>query len=209
VTRPILLDLFCGLGGASRGYQDAGFDVVGVDIKPQPDYPYELVQGDAVVYLLQHGRQFDAVHASPPCQASSAATKGNRKRAGWSDTHVDLIPLTRAALNYVGVPYVIENVQDGGGGVKRPELDTYTRSLAAVYVRDTDPAGTCVAGLLAHIKALDGHIDAAESQVLESARLRDVAELEARRLVELRTVGGPAPATTTTWVNRASVGGAL
>jgi len=112
VTRPVLLDLYCGLGGAAMGYHQAGFDVIGVDIKPQPDYPFEFHQGDALEVL----RSGDiapavAVHASPPCQASSNATKGNRRRAGWTDTHVDLIPETRRLLDALGLPYVIENVQ--------------------------------------------------------------------------------------------------
>lgn len=113
--RPRLLDLFCCLGGAATGYHRAGFEVVGVDIEPQPDYPFEFHQADALRFVRENGGAFDAIHASPPCQASSAATKGNRKRAGWTDAHVDLIPATRNELDYVnrwwGVPYVIENVQ--------------------------------------------------------------------------------------------------
>src|SRR6186997_424421 len=77
--RPRLLDLFCGAGGAAMGYHRAGFEVVGVDIAPQPNYPFEFHQGDAIEYLAIHGRGFDALHASPPCQASSALTKGTNK----------------------------------------------------------------------------------------------------------------------------------
>lgn len=65
--RPKLLDLFCGAGGASAGYHRAGFDVTGVDVKPQPRYPFRFVRGDALEYLAAHGHEFDAVAASPPC----------------------------------------------------------------------------------------------------------------------------------------------
>ena len=69
---PSLLDLYCGAGGAAKGYADAGFDrIVGVDNQPQKHYPFTFVQADALLYLEAHGREFDAIHASPPCQAYS------------------------------------------------------------------------------------------------------------------------------------------
>ena len=89
------------------GYHRAGFEVVGVDIAPQPDYPFEFHQGDALDFLAAHAHEFDAVHASPPCQASSALTKGTN--AGRQ--YVNLIPETRALLARLPVPTVIENVQ--------------------------------------------------------------------------------------------------
>lgn len=89
------------------GYHRAGFEVVGVDIEPQPDYPFEFHQGDALQFLAQHWQEFDAIHASPPCQASSALTKGTNK----GRLYVNLIPETRRLLAETGLPTVIENVQ--------------------------------------------------------------------------------------------------
>ncbi len=100
--KPRLLDLFCGAGGAAVGYARAGFEVVGVDIKPQPRYPFEFHQGDALTYPLDG---FDAIHASPPCQAFTAL------RSMWNARdHADLVDATRQRLAESGLPYVIENV---------------------------------------------------------------------------------------------------
>jgi DNA (cytosine-5)-methyltransferase 1 len=114
MTRPRILDLYCGAGGAAMGYHRAGFDeIVGVDINPQPDYPFHFVQGDALEYVAFHHDEFDAIHASPPCQASSALTKGtNRGRE-----YVQLIPQTRLVLSGTDVPTIIENVQ--GSALRR------------------------------------------------------------------------------------------
>ena len=112
-----VLDLFCCGGGAGKGYADAGYEVTGVDIEPQPNYPFLFFQGDALEYLAEHGHEYDLIHASPPCQDHCALTKGNRKRDGWQDAHADLIPATRALLDASGKPYVIENVQ--GSGIRR------------------------------------------------------------------------------------------
>lgn len=103
-----LLDLFCGAGGAGKGYKDAGFHVTGVDIAPQPDYAGDVfIQGDALAYLAAHGHEYDAIHASPPCQASSALSKGTNKGAYY----LNLIPATRALLALQSAPSIIENVQ--------------------------------------------------------------------------------------------------
>lgn len=106
MKRPRLLDLFCCAGGAGVGYHRAGFDVVGVDIRPQPRYPLAFVQADALEYAAAHGHEFDAIHASPPCQLYSAMT-----RSRWADReHPDLVDATRVLLRKIGRPYVIENV---------------------------------------------------------------------------------------------------
>ena len=106
--RPRLLDLFCGAGGCSVGYHRAGFDVVGVDHQPMPRYPFEFIKSDALEYLAGHGKEFDAIHASPPCQAFSVATAvhGHAVRA----KHPDLIAPCRDLLQETGYPWVIENV---------------------------------------------------------------------------------------------------
>src|SRR5215471_5130387 len=120
MTRPRLLDLFCGQGGAAQGYFLAGFDVVGVDIEPQPRYPFEFHQADAMTILddVVDGNPlnplrprwlflagFDAIHASPPCQAY-AEVANSRKRLD----HPDLLGPVRDLLKATCLPYVIENV---------------------------------------------------------------------------------------------------
>ena len=101
--KPRILDLFCGAGGAARGYQRAGFYVVGVDIKPQPRYAGdEFIQADAMTFPLDG---FDAIHASPPCQRYSRCTPPAKR-----GNHADLIDPTRNGLVGSGLPYVIENV---------------------------------------------------------------------------------------------------
>jgi DNA (cytosine-5)-methyltransferase 1 len=114
--KPRLLDLFCKAGGATRGYQEAGFYVVGVDIEVQPNYcGDEFVQADAleVLHLLLSGGRWDgyvladfaAVHASPPCQAHSDLQKQSKR------SYPELIAPTRELLIKSGLPYVIENVE--------------------------------------------------------------------------------------------------
>lgn len=101
-----LLDLFCGAGGAAMGYHRAGFsDIVGVDLEPMPRYPFEFARGDALEFLVRHGREFDAIHASPPCQ------KYTFLKSRWREKdHADFISHVRALLYGYAVPWVIENV---------------------------------------------------------------------------------------------------
>lgn len=102
--RPRLLDLFCCAGGAAMGYHRAGFEVVGVDVEPQRNYPFEFHQADALEFIADHGGEFDAIHASPPCQAYSPLNAYNHK------AYPDLVDSTRRMLIRTGAPYVIENV---------------------------------------------------------------------------------------------------
>jgi DNA (cytosine-5)-methyltransferase 1 len=119
--KPRLLDLFCGAGGAGMGYHRAGFEVVGIDIAPQPHYPFAFEQADALAYMAWFcggnpspnrdccggHMHFDAIHASPPCQAYTQATLSQRN-AG--KVYPDLLGPTRDLLNETRLPWVIENV---------------------------------------------------------------------------------------------------
>lgn len=114
--RPKLLDLFSCAGAAAVGYDRAGWCVHGVDIDPQPRYPYGFTQADALEYLLEHGSEYAAVHASPPCQ-------------GWSPlnayNHLDypkLIGPVRDLVRWLGLPYVIENVEAAREAMIEPSL---------------------------------------------------------------------------------------
>ena len=109
--KPRLLDLFCGAGGAAMGYHRAGFEVVGVDINPQPHYPFEFHHGDALTWPLDG---YDVIHASPPCQVFS---RGRKVANGPGTTALDLVESTRDRLdNHL---YVIENVEGA------PLIDPY------------------------------------------------------------------------------------
>lgn len=110
-----LLDLFCGAGGAGMGYSRAGFEVVGVDKEPMKRYPFEFHQGDALEYLAEHGHEFEAIHASPPCQGYSITQRATKRT-----DHANLIPPTRKLLQSIGVPWVIENVM--GAPMKPPAI---------------------------------------------------------------------------------------
>lgn len=100
-----LLDLCCGVGGASTGYAQAGFtDIVGVDIHAQPRYPYQFLQTDALEFVLAHGAEFDVIHASPPCQLWAAGHNPHRA------SYPNLINPLRAYFLQHDCQYVIENV---------------------------------------------------------------------------------------------------
>ncbi len=105
--KPRILDLFCCAGGAGAGYSRAGFDVVGVDVNPQPRYPFQFIQGDALRLDQGFLLSFDAIHASPPCQSYSDLAKRNRNAHEWPR----LIEPVREMLLKTGLPYVIENVE--------------------------------------------------------------------------------------------------
>ena len=99
-----MLDLFCGAGGCAVGYHRAGFnEIVGVDNRPQPNYPFEFIQADALEYITEHGEEFDFIHASPPCQAYSVMRSVHK-----SKSYPKLLAATRRLLR--GHTYVIENV---------------------------------------------------------------------------------------------------
>lgn len=139
VRRYRLLDLFCGAGGAGAGYFRAGFDVVGVDIQPQPNYPFRALQRDALLIDYDYLLTFDAIHASPPCQAYSNASLAAR-RAGRE--YPDLYRATMRLVAASGLPYIVENVPGSpvkgvrlwgdmfGLGVLRPRIFESNVSLA-------------------------------------------------------------------------------
>jgi DNA (cytosine-5)-methyltransferase 1 len=122
VMRPRLLDLFCGAGGAGMGYHRAGFDVVGVDINPQPRYPFEFHQADAMTWPLDG---YDAIHASPPCQAYTSMRNAPNTKRG----HPDLVAPIRQRLTAAGVPWVIENVPGSPIDVRPPDLFGYPGAI--------------------------------------------------------------------------------
>lgn len=120
MTRPLILDLFCGAGGAAAGYDSAGFDVIGVDVEPQPHYPFQFIQAEAMEFIrdqLEFGgiRPLAAIHASPPCQGYTVA-----KSLHPDKEYPKLIPEVRRYLRASGLPYVIENVP--GAPMVRPTL---------------------------------------------------------------------------------------
>lgn len=129
-NKPVLLDLFCRAGGATVGYQRAGFHVIGVDIEPQSDYPGdEFYKEDALTVLEEieigdRPRTWPTptlIHASPPCQDGNTATASNRAR-GIVDSHVQLVPPTRALLDKIGLPYVIEQPTSSRADLIRRDL---------------------------------------------------------------------------------------
>jgi DNA (cytosine-5)-methyltransferase 1 len=118
-VKPRLLDLFCGAGGAAMGYHRAGFEVVGVDVEPHPEFPFTFVRADAIEVLRNalDLDEFDAIHASPPCQAYTAMSA--MPNAG---SHPDLVDVVRDLLVATGLPYVIENVPGSPVEAHQPSL---------------------------------------------------------------------------------------
>lgn len=123
-----LLDLFCKQGGCSVGYHRAGFTVTGVDKDPQPRYPYEFHQADALEFLQAHGHEYDVIAASPPCQGYSRSTAQFRS----TKEYADLLPITRELLEKSGKPYIIENVP---GSPMRADLKLCGRMFGLKVVR--------------------------------------------------------------------------
>jgi hypothetical protein len=141
MSKPWVLDLYCCAGGAARGYQRAGFRVVGVDKVPRPNYcGDEFIYGDALTVLrefwdqrtLGYARRVMMVHASPPCQHDNTLTRGTNASRGWGAEHEQLVPPTRRLLDRIGIPYVIE--QPSGGTMIRKDLTLCTDMF------DTGPA---------------------------------------------------------------------
>jgi DNA (cytosine-5)-methyltransferase 1 len=114
--KPRLLDLFCCAGGAATGYNEAGFEIVGVDVKLQTNYPFAFVQSDALTLDPKFIATFDAIHASPPCQSYSDLAKRNGNADAWPR----LIDPIRDLLVGSGLPYVIENVE--GAPLRNPVM---------------------------------------------------------------------------------------
>ena len=111
-ARPKLLDAYCCAGGAGFGYHLAGFDVTGLDDRPQPHYPFAFIQANALEALADREflAQFDAIHASPPCQHKARVTAWRGSR----DDHADLLTPTLGLLAQLSVPWVVENVPEAG-----------------------------------------------------------------------------------------------
>lgn len=118
MNRPRLLDLFCCQGGAATGYDRAGFDVLGVDKEPQPNYPFAFVRADALEVLDGWDlSRFDAIHASPPCQFFTQM-RASWRAQGVNDGYTDLLTPTLARLRSLDVPWVVENVVGAGRAMR-------------------------------------------------------------------------------------------
>jgi site-specific DNA-cytosine methylase len=116
-----LLDLYCGPGGATLGYERAGWEVVGVDIERWDCYPGETIEADALAVLRGEveevdPRSFDAIHASPPCHAFSSISRPTSVSHGVDPdgAYTDLLTPTVELLDGIGVPYIVENVPGAG-----------------------------------------------------------------------------------------------
>jgi len=143
MKRKIIIDLGCKAGGASKGYANAGFDVIGVDTEAQPNYPYRFIQRDALYFLrvMLAGGTVDwvgpgiisAYHASMPCQLFSHGTV-----AQDSSKYVDLVTPIRPLLQATGLPYIMENVK------RAPLIDPITICGASFGLEAKDEEGPLV-----------------------------------------------------------------
>ena len=138
--RPLLLDLFSGAGGAARGYYDAGFEVIGVDIAPQKNYPYTFFQANAldVLNMLESGvwqgytlANFAAIHASVPCQEYSCTRHLRNAVAAAPRIREKLVDVAYGRLRALGLPWVIENVP----GAPMPDSITLCGSMFGLPIR--------------------------------------------------------------------------
>ena len=129
-AKPRLLDLFCCEGGAAKGYQDAGWDVEGVDFvaRFRKRYPGRFILDDALDFAAAQWRHYDAIHASPPCHLYSI-TNASRQYS-----YPDLVAPTRHTLQAIGKPYVIENV----AGAPLIDPVTLCGSMFGLTATDTD-----------------------------------------------------------------------
>lgn len=105
--KPVIIDLFCGAGGAAKGYHNAGFEVIGVDNKSQENYPFAFILADAIDFIEKYGHIFNAIHASPPCQKYTRQSAFARKKG---KQYPDFISVTRATVLKFNLPVIIENV---------------------------------------------------------------------------------------------------
>jgi hypothetical protein len=146
-NKPVLLDICCRKGGATVGYQRAGFYVIGVDIDPQPGYPgddFMRMDGLKLLDQMYHGLRPDItgwvhlIHQSWPCQDGNTATASNRAR-GIVDTHEQFIPRARELSDRLGIPYVIEQPTASRKDLIRRDLtlcmDTFKGELPPPWVQ--------------------------------------------------------------------------
>ncbi|WP_329287766.1 SAM-dependent methyltransferase [Streptomyces sp. NBC_00691] len=111
-----VLVTYCCQGGDSWGWHMAGFDVTGVDLNPQPRYPFPFIQGDAIEYIRAHGHEYDVHAGSPPCQAYTRCWKIQQRE------HPRLIGPTREAMQATGRPWVMENVEEAREEMRNPAM---------------------------------------------------------------------------------------
>ena len=141
VAKPRALDAYCGGGGTSKGLADAGWLVDGVDLYPQPGYPFKIYKADAVAFINEYGHKYEAIVTGPVCKWYSKTARIN------NNDHPQQIPDTRAALRASGKPYVIENVEQAEDHLINPTmlcgldfgLHTYRHRLFESNVRLTRP----------------------------------------------------------------------